>query len=601
MYVVGDSNVFFWIYTIARGYSMLKKMKESYSLRLLVSYSILNVLNAVFIGIISSYIFTSSLYGIIEANSNDILNQIVGNANSKMMDVQNIGKSFAFDSKFHYYCGIRNKDADATLILSDYLLPKGNTSLMQTNTNLHAKLYLNNDNIPEYYYQPNPSENIVNQFEFAKTSYDQGKFEILHTDRIKNTGYYQSIMKNENYYVWKQVEDDARLSRISFFIKLIDYTNLQDNGILRLIIPLDELFEALDPQKLNSDMTVTVGDAVGNMIYKYNVSDDLDQSKYYIFSKNLDGTDLHVKLYVNKSTTAHDIGKVIRNSVTISMLAFVVTFLFGMIMRKHMYKNIKNVMVGIKNFQNGDYDFRISADGNDEFSEISKLLNNFAGSLSHLIDDVYEVMIQKQDLELQALQAKVNPHFLYNILSIIQRSAQAGKLEQIESVSEKTAHFYRMALSKNVSNNTLTNEIDMVKAYVALVNIIYKNTIFVTYDIEERYASARIPQFIIQPFVENAIKHAMIDGKINIVIRASAQDGKLTIRVIDDGIGMDEATVQSMFSYKKEGYGLYNVNERILLRYGDNAYGVTINSKYQEGTEVIITLPLETDDEMYEE
>ena len=254
-----------------------------------------------------------------------------------------------------------------------------------------------------------------------------------------------------------------------------------------------------------------------------------------------------------------------------------------------------SIVDGIREFQSGNYEARISGVGSDEFAAIAKAFNGMAQSTEHLVNDVYEVMIQKQDAELQMLQAKINPHFMYNIFSIISQLASAGKDEDIIQIARKTSGFYRRALSRRTDGNTLADEIAILDDYFDIIEIQRPGAVQKRYEIEPGLEACLMPNFILQPIVENAVKHAMVDGKIGITVRACREGADMRITVSDDGIGMTPQQAEEIFRFRPgSGYGLYNISERMRLRYSEARYDITCESRYGQGTDIILVLPLRT-------
>lgn len=571
---------------------MFNKLNASYSLRLLTSYFIINSFIIIVMGVVSYHIISSALYENVEYSTVDILNQIANNADNKLSEIENLGKSFLFDSKFHEYCSVDNTQIHPDFVLNEYLIPKGNSSLYLTNSKISANLYLNNTKIPEYYDRENidiPNDILIN----TNHPVFQSDFKVLHTTRIDRRNYYEKLIESNDVIVWTQLENDKPSSEISLFVNLIDPSTMQNNGVLRILLPLDELFIHITTRKPFNNPMISLQNLNGNVLYKNFDDDILESSDYLTYSKHLDRCNINIVMYTPKSAVRQNAMMMLLLVLTICFSVFCVASLFVLIIRKGLLHNLNNIMIGIKEFQKGNLDYEITAAGDDEFGQIGVLLNSFTSNINHLINDFYEVMIQKQDIEMQALQARVNPHFLYNILSIIGRQAKAGYTDRIESIVVKTARFYRMTLSKNCTDSFVGNEIEIVKSYSDILNIIYKDSIKVNYDLDENSLCCKIPHFIIQPFIENCVKHAMIDTHLNILVKTAISDGILTISVKDDGVGISEEKLKTLFAYKKAGYGIYNLNARILLRYKDPKYAIEIKSKENQGTEVIITLPCE--------
>ncbi len=201
--------------------------------------------------------------------------------------------------------------------------------------------------------------------------------------------------------------------------------------------------------------------------------------------------------------------------------------------------------------------------------------------------------------EFELLQAQINPHFLYNTLDAIVWSAEAGNQKQVVKMVGSLSDFFRTSLNKGKETVTIREELQHVRSYLEIQQIRYQDILKYEIDVPESLYGYEIPKITVQPVVENALYHGIKEkrGGGTIRVEGSEDENDLFIRVIDNGMGMDEermAEVIRGLSDKnpeaKKIYGLYNVNERIRLGYGEE-YGISMESAYGEGTTVTIHLP----------
>jgi two-component system sensor histidine kinase YesM len=210
-----------------------------------------------------------------------------------------------------------------------------------------------------------------------------------------------------------------------------------------------------------------------------------------------------------------------------------------------------------------------------------------------LIREVYITNIQKREAELTALQAQINPHFLYNTLSSISRLAQFGENDKLQEMVMALAKFYRLTLNEGRLAISIDNELQQAKAYIDIQKIKYKDRLDVSYRIDTDILHYDTIKLILQPFIENVIEHSWFgDNRIHLKLWAYRQDEDIIFKIIDDGIGMHPKTIQDIFNKNgiQVGYGIRNVDERIKLQFGDS-YGVTIASRQGIGTSVRIVIP----------
>ena len=245
----------------------------------------------------------------------------------------------------------------------------------------------------------------------------------------------------------------------------------------------------------------------------------------------------------------------------------------------------------------GKYDFKINETSNDEIGQLACDFNKMTEKLHFMFNKVYVAEINMKESELRALQAQINPHFLYNVLSTIGYIALKKNVPEIRKVTSALANFYRFSLSRGNSIVTLEEEIAHVKIYADIQKVRFGDRLAVAYDIDEKLRGYKILKLLIQPFVENCINHGMKDGETRLNIRISAyiEAENALIEITDDGIGISQEKINDILGPQIEsdnrGYGIQNVIERIKLHFGDE-YGIRITSEQGAGTKILIVLPL---------
>lgn len=219
--------------------------------------------------------------------------------------------------------------------------------------------------------------------------------------------------------------------------------------------------------------------------------------------------------------------------------------------------------------------------------------------LQVLIDELYVKEIAKRDAELYALQSQINPHFLYNALSAVSSLAIRKGDTQVSSLVGHLSRFYQVSLNMGRKTISIEKELAITRHYLAIQHIRFADMFEETITVDETLMQHETLKLMLQPFVENAINHAMRDDSDKLHIRISVQkipfkDGKEAVcfEVEDDGPGIPAEKVENLTQSQPDtGYGIFNVNERIQLAYGKE-YGVTIHSSPEQGTLVRLTIPL---------
>ena len=219
---------------------------------------------------------------------------------------------------------------------------------------------------------------------------------------------------------------------------------------------------------------------------------------------------------------------------------------------------------------------------------------------SNLIDRVKQEQTKLREAELEILQVQINPHFLYNTLDTIVWLAEAGDNEQVVNMVEVLSDFFRASLNGGKDIVTLEEEYRHVSSYLQIQQVRYKDILEYEIKLPEELGQVQIPKITLQPLVENALYHGIKNkrGKGLIRVYAYKKNDLCVIAVEDNGRGMTpeklaeiKAGLLRQREEEKESYGLYNVNERIRLRFG-NQYGLSFYSEDHAGTKVEIYLPV---------
>lgn len=218
--------------------------------------------------------------------------------------------------------------------------------------------------------------------------------------------------------------------------------------------------------------------------------------------------------------------------------------------------------------------------------------------------NVYEQK-QKRKNEMRALQAQINPHFLYNTLDSIIWMSEAGQNEDVVLMTSALAKLLRQSISNDKEQVTLAEEIDYVRSYLTIQKMRYKDKLEYSIEVAPEIRNVMIIKFALQPLVENAIYHGLKykETKGNLNIRGYERGSKVCITVADDGVGMDNEALEHIFDeskkeHKSNGVGVPNVQKRLQLYYGSE-YGITYISRKGVGTVATVTVPLKsrTDEE----
>lgn len=247
----------------------------------------------------------------------------------------------------------------------------------------------------------------------------------------------------------------------------------------------------------------------------------------------------------------------------------------------------------------GDLSVRAAAESGAEARMLSNSLNAMIDKINELLEQVTTEQIRLRKAEFELLQAQINPHFLYNTLDTIVWLAEAGDQKRVVSMVGNLSDFFRTSLNQGKDIISIREELAHVRSYLEIQQVRYQDILRYEIDVPETLYEYKIPKITIQPLVENALYHGIKNkrGQGMITVTGKRNENGFVLYVRDNGIGMTKerlmevrAGIQKLSYTGKEIYGLYNVNERIRLNFGE-AYGISIESTYGEGTCVSIALP----------
>lgn len=248
----------------------------------------------------------------------------------------------------------------------------------------------------------------------------------------------------------------------------------------------------------------------------------------------------------------------------------------------------------------GDLDVRSDVTDGVEATMLSTSLNSMIDEINELLSQVTTEQIRLRKAEFELLQSQINPHFLYNTLDAIVWLAEDGQNEKVVSTVKSLSEFFRTSLNQGKDIVTIKEELQHVKSYLEIQQIRYQDILEYEINVPEELFSFLIPKITIQPLVENALYHGIKNkrGLGKIVITGEKKSDYFCIYVKDNGLGISDERLETVLmnitnrnESEKSTFGLYNVNERIKLDFGD-LYGISIDSVYKEGTTVSIKLPL---------
>jgi len=414
----------------------------------------------------------------------------------------------------------------------------------------------------------------------------------------------EALSDNDNH--WYVDMDKKQVFSVS---RLVLLNRLGIDGVLFINVDYDKAFEAFSQTILN-DYGLFITDKNGNLIYELSQYDQSNKDyaltfdefkevvagrsdKYKIITQDSAATGWKIWFYkpdsfmISSTTPIIWIGTI---SIIVCVAAAVVCTTAT---SRFVTRRIVKIQKCMKEVENGNLNVNVPVDGNDEISDLTRGFDAMVLRLDMLINEVYDSRLKEKEYEMKALQAQINPHFLYNTLSLINWKAIEADAVDISKITLALSSFYRTSLNKGKNVMSIKDEIDNMRSYLTIQQMMHDGDFDAVIDIEDGILQYNTLNLILQPLIENAIDHGIdlntgVRGVITITGRGTEDEIILTVE--DNGVGMTKEQADKIITKDSKGYGVRNVNERIKLYYGEQ-YELKIESEIGKGTKVIVHFP----------
>lgn len=415
--------------------------------------------------------------------------------------------------------------------------------------------------------------------------------------------------------VWVISEEEGVYSLYS--VRLIgDVSKYRNENYLLLKVNFSSLFAPFSALT-EDESNILVTDSSGNPIYSSLPYDSLDMSMFSAESKeafvqlssHIEESDWQVyysKPYSSVVSYVHSITQ------TIYAFGWIIMIFLGimvLIISLSIVSPLETLTSKIRMIRHSGMDhllLPLDSTRKDEIGILFQNITQMMEQIHHYIEVNLKNELEKKVYQQKILYAQINPHFLYNSLSLINSKAILSGQEEISDMVLLLSTFYRTALNRGRDMTTVGNEFMNIKAYIQIQQLSYSEPITVSCEMDQELTDTPFPNFILQPLVENALDHGLknslrSDKELRLLIRKEtgltpASSSCISISIHDNGCGMDPETVKALFQIQTSGYGIKNVNDRLRLLYGDS-YILSINSEPGRGTAVTLKVPLAREDQ----
>ncbi len=453
---------------------------------------------------------------------------------------------------------------------------------------------------------------------------------IFNIEQVRETDSYKESIENKGNYTWKRVNHGEsaifqanRTDKIVMYREIYDMSKKIPLGYLVMGIDAKEYIRLCESTLQDESEGIVVLSYQGDELARAGKIDDkvleyLQSDKY--ISSDYRKRDIYFEYndYIIYSVQSEKKGVIVSkiiskeindsqfNNIALLPIILLVGLLIGLwpllIVVSNIISNpLKRLSVAMNQFKKGDFTQRIEVVADDEIGEVTTCFNEMVEDIKLLIDKNYVITLKEKESELLALQAQINPHFLYNTLdSLYWRTINAGNEELAEDIFA-LSQLFRMVLGQGKGDITVEQERELIYRYLQIQKMRFLTRLDYTIEMEQSILQYDIPKLILQPFVENAIIHGLEKTSDigSVFVTGKLKDGYIEFCVKDTGIGMSSEQIDAIWNldeserYASQRVGRYaikNVKERLELKYF-NDYTLRIDSQIGVGTTVTIVIP----------
>lgn len=563
----------------------MNNKKKDLSISIYLLFFILSIIIIVVFLLTISFrqVLKESLLSVAQTNSEQSVTQVLNTIENYSNDILN---------KVNNMTEIVNESTDTNNIKEH----------MKTMVNINEDIvsiiiYDMDGNILDYQGNATLKSNIDNNLSFDKSLFSSNSDYAITSPHVQNLfdGEYPWVVTvcqkqwSNSHDKLVYVAMDIRFVSIA---RYIDDVGIGEHGYCFIVNRNDDLvyhplqqliYLDVKEERVNEVISYREGNTINDGVI-YTVK---DVSK---FDWRVVGVSYVNELVDDRATTAVELIIII----ALIVMVFAVIILF--ILSNKLTKPVRSLVDAMSTFEKNAVDFKYTpVRGASEFNKLSSSFEHMVIQIQELMDKVKKEEIALRKTELKALQAQINPHFLYNTLDSIQWMCEEEKTEDAIAMVGALAQLFRISISKGYELIPIEKEIQHAQNYLVIQSYRYKDQFSYHFDIDDEVLPYLCNKITIQPIIENALYHGisrMVDeGEILISVHKIDEDIIITIK--DNGVGMSKEQVESILKKERtdsKGIGVKNVNDRIKIYFGDD-YGIVVESELDIGTTITIRIP----------
>ncbi|MDM5327872.1 sensor histidine kinase [Neobacillus sp. CF12] len=572
-------------------------LQIKYKLFLLVSWIMVISFSFAFFGLqYAFHIYDEQIY----SKSSQVLSTSSNSIESELRDLEDLSYNILTDAQIQQYLSSISEDS------TEYDKFRMRTNMLDKLLSYANKEeYIQSINLVDV----NGEEYIVGPRTFKLNQ--QQKTDITKM-AIKANGSNVWLNPEKNDFIFATAREIRQFRNLSFdnLGTIIIYLNMDKlvANILEgsrksdgefLIVRKNNIIFPKEPSLVFKEAAISIDSQALESGYQFKKIDKKNYFLVHIKSNYFDWGYLNVIPY---NQIFENINMVKTFLIIIFILMFVVVTMFGIRFARNITLPLENLVDGMQYVKVGDFKqarkkaLTTSAFQDDEVGKLQQNFQTMIQQIDELINENYSKQLTIKETEFKALQAQINPHFLYNTLESINWLAKGNGQSQISKMVEALGFLLRNSISLKQPLITIEEELNVVKNYVVIQKYRFEDRLDFHLQVDLDIVGFYIPKLTLQPLVENAIHYALepkIDPcKISIYSIVDKETIKLIVE--DDGPGMETTFIEKLkkgeVKTRGQGVGLSNINDRIKLSYGER-YGINIESEPNKGTKVIIVLP----------
>ncbi|MDR1688288.1 MAG: sensor histidine kinase [Clostridiales bacterium] len=433
---------------------------------------------------------------------------------------------------------------------------------------------------------------------------------LLEIEEVRKLDIYSKTIEAQGDVIWGKEEAGQggeslftynKTDKILLCREIFDLSKKERLGFLFLSVHIQQYERICENALLNEDDTVIIlGEDSVRMFATRDISPNPEQD-YIFMAERPDGGNkiLYISPRENWNKLAN---QTLTGPAILGVVLLLSIWPLSIIASRSISRPLNRLYNSMNRFKEGDFEHQIDIVGNDEIAELAGTFNTMVRDLRELINRNYVMVLRERESELTALQAQINPHFLYNALdSLYWQAIDAGQEKLAEDVLS-LSELFRLLLSSGQSEIPVERELSIVSRYLNIQKMRFSKKLDYSIDVSEEILALPILKLVIQPFVENAIVHGLerINEQGLLTVTGRIENDMMSFTIEDNGTGMTDEQLSRVLSPEEDKryarhrighYAISNVKERLDLRY-EGRFSLDIESAQGEGTKVTLKIPV---------